>query len=370
MKTTNWNRGMVFRKSHYTKSMLWVCMLLTMGFIACKYEDLTMPIANDNMRPAGDFIQNNYDTQLFYAALKKTGYAKEINTAGPFTVLVPKDQAFNEIGVFRASDFDKISLDSLRRVIGYHILPRRLYVQDIPTNSIDVRYVTLEGTELYASLGSDRAGQVGENDRLYFSGAKASRRDVAIANGVIHILDKVMKPQFEVSIQQWLTNRSEYSVFVAGLKKFGLWDELADKGPFTVFAPTNEALEKLGITQETLTDLSPEKYDAAVLFGAYIMYYKHIYISDGMVFTKINSKYGFSYKLRDNKHIVSFSASEEYPLWLLGFGISIRAGNGPFDHVIGNTTSNIQADVDFLCSNGLIHKINKGLLTPLQAIKK
>lgn len=361
---------MTFFQHINKRAWLWICMLFTLGFSACKYDDLTMPVANENLRPAADFIQNNYDTQLFFAALKRTGYDKEINTAGPFTVVVPNNQAFHEIGVFRAADFDKMNLDSLKRIIGYHILPRRLYVQDIPTNSVDVRYKTLEGSELYASLGSEKVGQVGENDRLYFSGAKASRRDVVIANGVIHILDKVMKPQFEVSIQEWLSKRVEYSVFVAGLKKFGLWDELAEKGPFTVFAPTNAALEKLGITVETLAVLSPEKYDANALFGAYIMYHKHIFISDGMVFNRINNKSGFTYMLRDNKHIVSYSGNEEYPLWLLNFTIGIRAGSGPFDGIIASTSSNIQADVDFLCSNGLIHKVNTGLLKPEQAIKK
>ena len=36
-----------------------------------------------------------------------------------------------------------------------------------------------------------------------------------------------------------------FTIFAAGLKAAGLTDELAAKGPFTVFAPTDEAFKKL-----------------------------------------------------------------------------------------------------------------------------
>ena len=36
-----------------------------------------------------------------------------------------------------------------------------------------------------------------------------------------------------------------FSTFAAGIKAAGLTDKLAGKGPFTVFAPTEEAFKKL-----------------------------------------------------------------------------------------------------------------------------
>ena len=263
-----------------------------------------------------------------------------------------------------------MNLDSLKRIVGYHILPRRMYVQDIPSNSADMRYATLEGSELYVSFAPDVAGKVSEVDKLYFSGAKAIRRDVAVANGVIHILDKMMKPQFETTVQEWLTKRPRYSVFVAGLKKFGLWDELAQKGPITIFAPSNSALETVGITAQTLNELTTAKYDGDVLFGSYLIYKKHFFISDPVIFAKIGNDGKITYMLRDNKHNATFSSAEDYPSWLLTFNLSIRAGFGPFDGYIGTIHSNIGANMDFLCSNGIIHTTESGLLRTDQAIKK
>lgn len=39
-----------------------------------------------------------------------------------------------------------------------------------------------------------------------------------LANGVLYVLDKMMKPQFDTSIQAWLAARPTYRVFVTGLK--------------------------------------------------------------------------------------------------------------------------------------------------------
>src|SRR5690606_3542689 len=104
-----------------------------------------------NLRPGADFIKNNYEMSLFSAALQKLGYTEELNSAGPFTFLVPTDLAFNELGIYRPSDFDKLDRDSLKKIIAYHILPAQLRLSDIPTNGVDVRYPTLAGPALYAS---------------------------------------------------------------------------------------------------------------------------------------------------------------------------------------------------------------------------
>jgi len=337
---------------------------------SCKHDNLTMPVPNENIRPAADFIHNNYEMRLFDAALQKTGLTAELNGEGPFTVLVPNDLAFNEIGIFRPTDFDKMNKDSLRRIIAYHILPRRLYLSDIPSNSVDFRYTTREGSELYASLGSLAPGATAPTNMLFFSGAKAIRKDVVLSNGVLHVLDKLMKPQFEKNIQEWLSDKKEYTVFVAGLKKFGLWDQLAQKGPFTVFAPTNEALEKRGVTASFLDGANPEQYIGEVLFGAYIMYDKHFFISDSQVFTIINSNGYYKYYLKDKVHYMEYFANEAYPTWKLSYNMRLRSNDMFNSIILADIIYSVGAKMDYLCSNGVVHDLDKGLVSPDQAIKK
>ncbi|SOD13348.1 fasciclin domain-containing protein [Pedobacter xixiisoli] len=343
-----------------------LCMLL---LAACKHDDLTVAAPNENVRPAGDFVKNNYEMRLFSAALQKTDYFSKLNAAGPFTVLAPTDAAFNALGIYSASDFDKMNQDSLKKVIGYHILPRRLRVDDIPSNGIDVRYTTLEGSDLYVSRASFNPNGGVENE-TYFSGAEVTRTDVQVANGTLHLLGSVMKPNFTKNIQQWLAERAEYSVFVQGLKKFSLWNQLAGQGSFTVFAPSNAALEEIGITSASIEAMDINKYVGERLFGTYLMHHRHFFVSDAQVFSRINSSSNFEYILNNDSYYMTFSASKAYPTFKLAYWVSIRAGKGGFDPVITSGTGDIVAKNDNLCSNGIVHHMVTALLSPAQAIKQ
>jgi uncharacterized surface protein with fasciclin (FAS1) repeats len=364
----------LFTKKMISLTKTKILFLLAIGlqvllFASCKHDDLAVPLPNENIRPAGDFVKNNYEMKLFYMALKKTGYADKLNETGPFTVLAPTDAAFNAIGINNETDFNKMDVAYLKEIIGYHILPRRLRVGDIPTNGIDVRYATLEGTELYASNASfNRNG--GAVDELYFSGAEAERKDVVLANGTLHVLSNVMKPNLSVTVQQWLSAHKEYSVFAAGLKKFGLWDQLESPGTFTIYAPDNAALEMVGITDASLTTMDAGKYLGNLLFGAYILYDRHFFVSDAQVFSLIASNGTFRYPLKGDSHYVSFGGSKAYPSFNLIYGLSLYAGGSVNDPPISGATGNLTAKNDNLCSNGLIHHLVEGLVTPELAIKK
>lgn len=367
MKIKNFSPAQIFfgRKS-YSIYLVVVLSLLLLG--ACKHDDLSVPMPNENVRPAADFIKNNYEMKLFHAALSKVGYLEQLNSAGPFTVLVPTDAAFNRLGIYNVSDFDKMNVDSLKKIIGYHIMPRKLRVEDIPSNGIDVRYATLEGSELYVSKASFNPNGGAENE-LYFSGSEAIRRDVVVANGTLHLLGNVMKPQFEKTVQQWLSQHAAYSVFVQALKKFNLWDQLATAGPYTIFAPDNKALANVGITEASLDAMDVNKYVGARLFGAYILYDRHFFCSDGQVFSRINSSGGISYFLKNDTYYMNYSGGKMYPDFTLGFALTLRSGNGISDFIVKTVSSNLTAKNDNLCNNGLVHHMVDGLVRPEQALK-
>ena len=343
--------------------------LQIMFFGACKHDDLTVPLPNENIRPAGDFVKNNYEMRLFSAALEKTNYFSQLNNTGPFTVLAPTDAAFNALGIYNPSDFDKMNLDSLKKVIAYHILPRKLRVDDIPSNGIDVRYATLEGSQLYVSRASLNPNGGAENE-LYFNGAEVIRKDVVVANGTLHLLGSLMKPNFNKTVQQWLAQHADYSVFVKGLKKFNLWDQLAAKGPYTIFAPNNEALAYLGITETSLNAMDASKYIGDRLFGAYILHDKHFFVSDAQVFSRISSSAKFDYQLKNDSYYMTYSAAKAYPTFQLAFFLAMREANGVFDPVIAQATGDVLVKNDNLCSNGLVHHLVNGLLRPEQTIKQ
>jgi uncharacterized surface protein with fasciclin (FAS1) repeats len=356
--------------------MLKICAVAVLVLLAtsCDHDNLLVPKPNENIRPAADFIKNNYDFRLFYAALEYSGLVTELNGKGPFTILAVPDNGFNSMGITTEAQVRNLNKDSLRYALQYHVLKnRKLLTADFPTNAVDVRYETLGGKSIYASsllVGKD----------YFFNGARASRTDITLANGVMHVLNKFMQYHKGQNVPDHLASDTSYSIFVSGLKKFGMWDELNGKGPFTIFAPDNSAFTSKGITAETINNLDTNGYNGIRLFGAYIMYQNHFFISDQYVFKSMGGEYTYRSPLRNDTWYISFGTDLEranpsdvfftpYPslvLWKpVPGGLPVIIGS-----VAQNTTSLMPlVYYDHLCENGIVHRLHGLLTQPSDAAK-
>jgi uncharacterized surface protein with fasciclin (FAS1) repeats len=354
------------------RSYITLTLLLTVGITACDHDDLELSNEVTNYRPAADFVRNNYDLTLFYAALERTGLVEELNGKGPFTVLAPNNAAFNELGIRKPEDFDRMDVDSLRSMMRYHVLDRRLLLSEIPVNGVDVRYATLhEGKELYATLASRYAADPSSSlyNQLFFNGAYAVRTDVTLSNGLLCVLDKVMKYDPE-TVQEWLGTHDEYSILVAGLKKFGLWEQLAGEGPFTVFAPDNDAFIAAGMDMATVETLNTDNYIGARLFGAYVLRKKRYFITDFAAFTIIYGLGGFTTGIENDKYTYSLSGSKQVYLGTpASYTMSVRDPEDIFGGPIAQVTGNTSSRNDHLTDNGIVHYMPAVLITPEKATK-
>ena len=137
-------------------------------------------------------------------------------------------------------------------------------------------------------------------------------------------------------------NSKDHTTLVAAVKAAGLVDTLSGKGPFTVFAPTNEAFAALPEgTVETL--LKPENKDQLTKILTC-----HVVAADAMS--------GDIMKMVDDDkgmHPVKTVGGCEFTASYDGDTIMIKDGQGNVAHVT-------IADVDQ--SNGVIHVIDKVLL--------
>jgi transforming growth factor-beta-induced protein len=85
--------------------------------------------------------------------------------------------------------------------------------------------------------------------------ANVIKADVDASNGVVHIIDRVLipgrltptppNPSGNQTIVQLAVATPTLSTLVAAVKAAGLVDTLSGPGPFTVFAPTNDAFDRL-----------------------------------------------------------------------------------------------------------------------------
>lgn len=147
--------------------------------------------------------------------------------------------------------------------------------------------------------------------------------------------DKDQMPEMQ-SIVDVASSNSSFSILVDALVKADLVDALEGNGPFTVFAPTNEAfaalLEDLGV--ESLDDLSAEALKPILLY----------HVVSGKV---------LSSGLTDG-YVPTLSEGPE------ASSISLQVKTG---EVMLNSSARVtMADVQ--ASNGVIHVIDKVLLPP------
>ena len=95
--------------------------------------------------------------------------------------------------------------------------------------------------------------------------------DIEASNGVIHVIDTVLIPEPAVAMEETTepdpvaqpdiveiaVNDGRFTTLVTALKAAGLVDTLRGEGPFTVFAPTDEAFATLpkGTVESLLADV-------------------------------------------------------------------------------------------------------------------
>ncbi|SIS92760.1 Uncaracterized surface protein containing fasciclin (FAS1) repeats [Kaistella chaponensis] len=137
-------------------------------------------------------------------------------------------------------------------------------------------------------------------------------------------------------------NSKDHTTLVAAVKAAGLVETLQSKGPFTVFAPTNAAFEKLPAgTVETL--VMPENKETLTKILSYHVVPGRISSKDLMAWMKKNG----------GKYMAKTVQGEELTFWMKGMNLYVKDTKG-------NSAKITTADVNQ--SNGVIHVIDTVLM--------
>ena len=75
-------------------------------------------------------------------------------------------------------------------------------------------------------------------------GATVLKTDISCSNGVIHVIDEVLVPNTD-DIIGTAVRAGQFKTLAAAIEAAGLVEALRGDGPFTVFAPSDEAFAKL-----------------------------------------------------------------------------------------------------------------------------
>ncbi len=181
-------------------------------------------------------------------ALKAAGLVDTLKGKGPFTVFAPTDEAFAKLPKGTLETLLKPeNKDKLIAILTYHVVAGEVDASQV---------VKLSGA---TTVNGQFAPITTTGGKVTIAGANVTKTDIHTSNGVIHVIDSVILPA-DKDIVDVAVGAGQFNTLAAALKAAGLVDTLKGKGPFTVFAPTDEAFAKLG--KATLDDLlKPENKD-------------------------------------------------------------------------------------------------------------
>merc|ERR1719454_2338036 len=177
------------------------------------------------------------DLSTLVAALKAGKLVTALSGKGPFTVFAPTNAAFAKLPKATLNSLLKYkNIKTLQAVLEYHVVSGAICSKSLKSEN------TVKTLESETMLVEVKNGGVTINHAAHVTTA-----DVAASNGVVHIIDAVLLPpsMTKQSIVELAAGNKDLSTLVAALTAGKLVTALEGKGPFTVFAPTNEAFAKL-----------------------------------------------------------------------------------------------------------------------------
>merc|ERR1719341_648168 len=180
----------------------------------------------------------------------KAGLAETLSGPGPFTVFAPDNAAFAKLPADLVATLSG-DVELLKKVLLFHVLPGSVMSKDV-TN--DLTAASVEGTNLRANVYLKSEYYDGF---VTINGKRVYKADIVADNGVIHMVTDVIYPFPTGNIAEVVTADERFSTLLAAVVAADLVDTLATGGPFTVFAPTNDAFAK--IASEDLDALLADK---------------------------------------------------------------------------------------------------------------
>ena len=243
---------------------------------------MTMPIA---MADSNEDIPTNatntgvHDTLV--DALVQANLVSTLQGDGPFTVFAPTDQAFADAGIDLAAFTTDEDIATLTDILLYHVY----------SGSVNAASVT-DGLTV-AMVNGDDASFTVTGGNVMVGDATVVLADVPASNGVIHVIDKVLMPPADlVDIAAVAMSTGVHESLVAALVKADLVSTLQGVGPFTVFAPTDQAFTDAGIDLDAFTtDEEIAALTDILLYHVYSGAVNAADVTDGLTVQMVNGDY-------------------------------------------------------------------------------
>ncbi len=228
-------------------------LILAVGFASCSDdEDEPDPTPDPTPQTIAQVAAGDAQFSTLVEALDRVNLVATLEGDGPFTVFAPTNDAFEALGV----DLSTLSDDELTEILLYHVIGAQINSGDIAEGDTYVSSATTTGPggKALSLYINNNGGTITVN-----GGSEVVAADVEASNGVIHVVNQVLLP-LDIVGHASANGAFETLVGALGDADGDLVSVLQGDGPFTVFAPTNDAFDKIsdvvaGLDAEGLSEV-------------------------------------------------------------------------------------------------------------------
>ncbi|MCB0528944.1 MAG: fasciclin domain-containing protein [Lewinellaceae bacterium] len=309
------------------KKLLFSLLLLAgtaFFFTACKDTDHGAP------KNIVELAQSNADLSTLVSAVQRAGLVDALSGDDMLTVFAPTNQAFSDLlSALGFSKLEDVPVADLKNILLHHVVSGEVKSTDLSTGYVP-SLLPYGNTDSYVSIYVDLSSGVKVN------GSTVTTPDLSASNGVVHVINKVIVPP---TVVNHALNNPNFSILVTALTRSDLSVDyvstLSGDGPFTVFAPTNDAFADL------LTELGANSLDdiPAATLDAVLQY--HVVAGANVLASQLS----------DEQVVTTFQGGT--------FKVDLSSGAQIID--AQNRTANIIL-TDVQGTNGVVHAIDKVIL--------
>jgi len=301
---------------------------LAIGMIACSDDE--DPMSSQDMTIA-EIAADTDDLSNLVSALERADLVSVLDGDTDYTVFAPSNAAFERF----LTDNGFSEVDDVPEAVLQNILLNHVVSGSVMSNGLSAGYIETNAEE--STTGNNLNMYVSTDNGVTLNGiSTVTQADIEASNGVIHLVDEVIGLPTVVT---FATADPGFSTLTLALTRSDLTTDfvsvLSGEGPFTVFAPTNDAfadlLAELGLSG--LADIETATLDAVL---------KYHVAGDANVLSTM---------LSDGMEVMTLADDS--------FTVQLDNGAQLVDSQ-GRTIDVIVTDVQ--ASNGVVHALNRVLL--------
>jgi len=198
------NRGLIF------------LILISLILVQCVKKEIDWGFEDEDLQMIEYIGQDSINYSEFIDIADYVDMSGILSTRGPFTLFLPDNAAwkayYSAKGKSSYTDFTK---EELSQVVRNLVIPAEIYTNDIGLGSLSEKN----------AIGDYLVSEFEGIDILINKYSKITHRDIKVANGLIHMIDKVIDPVTKGTYTT-INELESFSIFTKALELAGLKDTL------------------------------------------------------------------------------------------------------------------------------------------------